>query len=277
MHAAWTSPYLPVLESGNYTITVTIEEGSTLPAILLIGQILGCLTSALTVDRFGRKNLILHSSLPLTISWILVGTTSSLNGIIIGRFIGGFCGGLLGTVTPMYLAEIADPQRRGLLGLFFPLSIVIGILAINILGTCLPLDTNAYLAGVLTLVFLPLFPWMPESPYFHLIRGDVGAAKKSLILLRGSHYIVEEMNSICEALEEQNRCSGNMLELFTLKSNRKALMICTGRFFNLYKKRIMSVSSLCYSIRTSLWKFSTVPINLSFSYSCINSAKIKVS
>lgn len=231
MHYGWPSPYLPILENGNYTFRISSNESSYLAVIPLIGAIFGALGTGLIVDIIGRKRLVVYSSIPFIFSWLLVGLASSSTLMFVGRFMGGVSDGLSFTAVPMYLGEIAEPKTRGLLASVCPVSIVIGILLINILGTFLPLDTVAFIAISLPVLLLATFSWMPESPYFYVMWGRFREAEKSLQALRGCQDVSEELNRISASVKEQNENKGKLLDLFTDKSNRKGLIITLGEFF----------------------------------------------
>lgn len=228
MHYGWPSPYLPVLQKGNYTFQITSEESSYLTVIPLIGAICGASGTGLIIDVVGRKKLLVYSSIPFIVSWLLVGVATSSTLMFVGRFIAGVFDGLSFTAVPMYLGEIAEPKTRGLLASVCPVSIVFGILLINILGTYLPLDTVAFISTSFPLLLLLTFSWMPESPYFYLMRGKLKEATHSLQALRGYEDVTEEFNRISTAVKEASESKGKFLGLFTVRSNRKGFLITLG-------------------------------------------------
>ncbi|CAG9819295.1 unnamed protein product [Phaedon cochleariae] len=228
MHYGWPSPYIPVLRSGNYTFQITSEEGSWLTVIPLIGAITGAFVTALIVDRLGRKKLIIFSSIPFLASWLMVGFAKSSSWMFVGRFLAGAADGLSFTAVPMYLGEIAEPRIRGLLASACPVLIVFGILLINILGSCLPLDTVAFIGTAIPIFLLLTFSWMPESPYFYLMRGNEKEARKSLQKFRGRSNVEAELRRMSKAVIEQNETRGSFLDLLRIRSNRKGLIITLG-------------------------------------------------
>lgn len=80
---------------------------------------------------------------------------------------------------------------------------------------------------------------MPESPYFYLMKGNIDEARKSLQQFRGVDDVQEELDRIESALREQNARKGNLLDLFTVRNNRKALMLSLGN--NIINRLIMIV------------------------------------
>lgn len=148
--------------------------------------------------------------------------------MFIGRFIAGMTDGLSFTAVPMYLGEIADPKIRGFIASVCPVCIILGILLINILGSYCSISTAAYIATALPVLLLITFIWMPESPYFHLIKGRLGDARKSLQIFRGREDVSIELNRMAEAVRKQNLNRGRCLDLLTDRTNRKAVIIAFG-------------------------------------------------
>ena len=109
-------------------------------ASALYGTVVGSLLGSWPADRFGRK---------ATLWWIgvlyIVGAVGSAfaPGVAVftaARFIGGLGIGISTVVAPMYISEIAPPDKRGRLAGMFQFNIVFGILIAFV--------SNALLAGV---------------------------------------------------------------------------------------------------------------------------------
>uniref|UniRef100_A0AAR5Q1J9 Major facilitator superfamily (MFS) profile domain-containing protein n=2 Tax=Dendroctonus ponderosae TaxID=77166 RepID=A0AAR5Q1J9_DENPD len=228
MHYGWPSPSLPILMSGNYTFTVTSDEGSWLVVAPLFGAIVGALITGMIVDILGRKRLIIFSAVPFIASWFFIAWASSGPLMFVARFMAGMTDGLSFTAVPMYLGEIAEAKIRGLIASICPVSISLGILLINVLGSYLPIDTTAYVATVVPLLLLLTFVWMPESPYFYLMKGNVEEARNSLQRFRGTEDVAVELERISEAVAQQNKNRGRWLDLLTVPTNRKAVVIAFG-------------------------------------------------
>ena len=97
---------------------------------------------------------------------------------IIGRFLTGIYCGLFTGLGPLYLSEISPKNLRGAAGTLHQLSLVIGILATNIMG--LPeifgkIDRWPYLVGftlIPSLVHFIFFPFCVETPKFVYINQN---------------------------------------------------------------------------------------------------------
>ncbi|VEN44664.1 unnamed protein product, partial [Callosobruchus maculatus] len=188
----------------------------------------GAMFAASIVDIIGRKKLVVLSSIPAIANWLVLGLAGSPVVFFIGRFMSGFLDGISFTVVPMYVGEISEPQIRGLLSSAIPTTTVIGFLIINSLGAYLPLDTVSYICTIIPILLLVTFSWMPESPYYFLIRGNIDAAKQSLQKLRGIEDVNEELQRMADAVQEEQETKGSFFDLFTVKSNRKAVTVTLG-------------------------------------------------
>lgn len=228
MHYGWTSISFPQILNSNSTISVTNEQGSWIASAMLIGIFFGANLGALIVDIIGRKHVILLTTFPYFISWIMIAYAKSFAIFVFARLIAGICDGLMIASLPIYVGEISDPKIRGLLGSCIGLSMISGILLINIIGTCLTLQVTAFVSSIPPIIVLLTFIWMPESPYYLIMKGKVDMAKKSIRKLKGSDCAESELKRLLEVVEKQNATPKRYLDLFTVKSNRKALLIFVG-------------------------------------------------
>lgn len=168
--------------------------------------------------------------------------------LYIGRFITGIAEGALFTVLPMYLGEIAEPRIRGVLGSSLSVAFIGGILLINCYGSYVSVYTAAFISMGVPVLFLTTFIWMPESPYYYLMKGRTQDARKSLRILRKTNDVENELTKLSLDVERQISEPGSIKDLFTSKTNRKAFLIILGlrtvqvysglAAFNLYTQRI---------------------------------------
>lgn len=234
MHNGWTSPYIPALVKGNYTFQITSKESFYLVGIRQIGQIAGAIMILLIVDIVGRKKLIISSAVLFIIVWVALGLASSLLVMVVSRFLAGVSCIIIYQVVPMYLAEITEPRARGILLASAGTSLAIGELFIYLIGDFLPLDTAAFICTSLPAFYLLWFFWMPETPYFYLMQRTDDRAKESLRILRARKDVSKEFDRVSAAVKVQNESKRYFLDLFFVKSQRRALIICLGRYKGFY-------------------------------------------
>uniref|UniRef100_A0A8C7WPG1 Solute carrier family 2, facilitated glucose transporter member 4 n=1 Tax=Oryzias sinensis TaxID=183150 RepID=A0A8C7WPG1_9TELE len=153
--------------------------------------------------------------------------------MILGRFIiGAYCG-LAGSLTPMYVGEIAPTSLRGALGTLHQLGIVTGILIAQILGLESLLGSEDLWPVLLGLTVMPtvlqmgLLPFCPESPRFlYIIRSQEHLAKRGLRRLTGRDEVAD---MLAEMKEEKRRMDMekkvSILELFRSPFYRQPIII----------------------------------------------------
>lgn len=100
----------------------------------LIGCLFGALSSGYFSDRLGRKVPLIGAAALFTISAIGTGAANDFSLFIAYRLLGGLGIGIASAVSPMYIAEIAPAHLRGRLVAVNQLTIVIGILAAQIIN-----------------------------------------------------------------------------------------------------------------------------------------------
>jgi len=98
------------------------------------GCIIGAIVSGILADKLGRKRLLISSGLLFTISAIGTGLSWSFLSYNLARIIGGIGIGLASNLSPMYIAEISPAAMRGKFVSINQLTIVIGILAAQIVN-----------------------------------------------------------------------------------------------------------------------------------------------
>ena len=95
----------------------------------LIGCLAGAFFSGFLSDRLGRKQPLIIAALLFTISAAGTGAVDQFTPFVLYRLLGGLGIGLASAISPMYIAEIAPTAMRGRLVAVNQLTIVIGILA----------------------------------------------------------------------------------------------------------------------------------------------------
>jgi len=100
----------------------------------LVGCLFGALVSGALTDRFGRKLLLILSGLLFTVSAVGTALSNTFSIFILFRLLGGVGIGLASNLSPMYIAEISPAAMRGRFVSINQLTIVIGILAAQIIN-----------------------------------------------------------------------------------------------------------------------------------------------
>ena len=100
----------------------------------LVGCILGAISAGVLADRIGRKKTLQIAALLFIISAVGTAVAESVNIFVLFRIVGGIGIGLASTVSPMYISEISPADKRGKLIAVNQLTIVIGVLAAQLIN-----------------------------------------------------------------------------------------------------------------------------------------------
>jgi SP family sugar porter-like MFS transporter len=187
----------------------------------LVGCIAGALLSGLLADAFGRKRLLVLSGFLFTLSAVGTAMAQDFNGFIVYRIIGGIGIGLASNLSPMYIAEISPAHIRGRFVSINQLTIVIGILAAQIVNMLIAQPTPAgatdemirqswngqtgwrWMFGAETIpaaLFFLLMFFVPESPRWLVKYGRAAQSEKILSRVGGPEYGRREVDDIRNTL-----------------------------------------------------------------------------
>ncbi len=189
----------------------------------LIGCLVGAVLSGWLSDRFGRKKLLILSAALFIAASLGTGAAGSFGSFILFRMLGGIGIGLASNLSPMYIAEITPGNVRGGFVSINQLTIVIGILAAQLINWRIaqPVPEGATTAEILaswngqlgwrwmfyactvpaSLFFIMMW-FVPESPRW-LSKSSKNRTKVLRILSKigGSEFATSEMDSIAESLK----------------------------------------------------------------------------
>lgn len=225
MQYGWTAPIIPILLSDDSPVPITEDDEVWLETVYMFGGIAGLPATIYLVDKIGRKRSILLSSVTSLISWILIATASKVEVLYVARFMTGVAGDVAFVSTPMYIAEIAEQKIRGFLAGLIYIMMLVGTLIIYAVAPFVEVYVSSIVGAAFLAFQLCTFTFMPESPYYHLVKGRKEAAENSLKKLRGKCDLDRELREITRTVERQNSEKGRPQDLIMVPSNRKALLI----------------------------------------------------
>ena len=185
-------------------------------AIALYGTVLGALFGSFPADKWGRKPALIGVGLLYLVSAVGSALAPDVNTFMLFRFLGGVGVGASSVAAPMYISEIAPPDKRGRLASLFQFNIVSGILIAylsNFLLAGVGSNSWRWMLGVEAfpaLLFTILMLYVPRSPRWLLsVRGDRAAALEIL-----STISVETAHEALSLMEENIEKSGRDTKLF---------------------------------------------------------------
>lgn len=239
MVLSWTSPGGLTVEGTNitrlandYEIPITNDQFSWIGSLTTLGAAAICVPIGILCDLIGRKTSMLMLVVPFTIGWGLIIGANSVTLFYLGRFITGLSGGAFCVAAPMYTAEIGESEIRGQLGSYFQLMMTVGILLTYALGMAVNMLWLSVISAIVPIIFFVAFIFMPESPTYYLMKGNIDAARASMVKLRGPDYDIEpELSMQQETLDEMNRNRVSFLTAIRTKAARKGLIIAFGLMF----------------------------------------------
>jgi len=193
----------------------------------LAGCLAGAVISGWLSDRLGRKRLLLLAAGLFVAASLGTGRADSFNIFVLFRILGGIGIDLASNLSPMYIAEITPGNVRGRFVSINQLTIVIGILAAQLINWRIarPVPVGATTPDILASwngqtgwrwmfyactipagFFFILMWFIPESPRW-LAKNISNHAKARKILARigGEDYSLSEFAAIEETLTRKHK------------------------------------------------------------------------
>ena len=188
----------------------------------------GCLTGAVISgwlsDSLGRKKLLIVAAGLFIVASLGTGAAGSFTLFVLFRILGGIGIGLASNLSPMYIAEVTPGNVRGRFVSINQLTIVIGILAAQLINWRIarPVPAGATTSDILASwngqtgwrwmfyactipagLFFILMWFVPESPRW-LAQKNVNQtrAKKILSKIGGNEYAMSEFASIEHSIND---------------------------------------------------------------------------
>lgn len=184
----------------------------------ILGCLLGVMVSGSLADKYGRKPLMIIASLVFTVSAVGTGIVDNISWFIVYRIIGGIGIGIASNISPMYIAEIAPSSTRGKFVSVNQLTIVLGILAAQIVnyliadpigqGENILTSWNGQMGwrwmfwaeAVPSVLFFALVFVIPESPRWLATKNSFGRANKVFEHIGGVEYAKQQISEIKNTL-----------------------------------------------------------------------------
>lgn len=192
----------------------------------LIGCLVGALIAGKFSDRFGRKPILILAAALFVCTSLGTGLCGNFTMFNVFRLIGGFAIGIASSLSPMYIAEISPSDVRGRFVSINQLTIVLGILASQVVnwliaepvaqdatGEMIRMSWNGqwgwrwmFLAMIVpaALFFIVGF-FLPESPRWLATVGRRDAALRVFDKIGGREYALSEMREIEQAVPSESQ------------------------------------------------------------------------
>jgi len=199
-------------------------------SVVLVGASIGALSGGRLADRFGRRMMLIVTSLIFIAGAILCAAAMSVAALAIGRTIVGLGIGFASSTVPLYISEVSPADARGWQVSLFQLAITVGILAAYLVDYGFAKTENwRWMLGLAVVpgVLLGLgMLFLPETPRWHANRGHIPLARSILAKIRGTDNVDAEFREIQATLQQAEE-RGKISDLL-LPEVRPALIIGIG-------------------------------------------------
>lgn len=172
---------------------------------VLVGALIGSFVSGSFADRYGRKRLLIITSLIFIVGTLGCAYTPNIPILITSRFVIGFAIGIASFAAPLYISEISPREYRGALVSLNQLAITIGILVAYLVDMAFvhTHDTWRWMFGfgIIPAAFLFFgMLFLPRSPRWLVSVGNITKAKETLKRIRGFFYEESELEGIQKSI-----------------------------------------------------------------------------
>lgn len=206
------------------------QQGSVVSAVLL-GAILGAVTIGPFSDRFGRRKLLMVTSIIFFVGALGSGVAPEFWTLIISRVILELGVGSASALIPTYLAELAPVAKRGMMSGLFQLMVMTGLLFAYLFNYWLQGIYTGWrwmlgLAAVPAAVLFVGAIILPESPRY-LVRNDKENVAREVLMAMNQNDANVVNDDIAKIQKQAAIKSGGWSELFGLMV-RPALIAAVG-------------------------------------------------
>ncbi|OQS05925.1 Major Facilitator Superfamily (MFS) [Thraustotheca clavata] len=200
-----------------------------------IGCMFGAVAGGYTADKHGRRLTIFSAALFYAVGAVVL--LSSGHGqhtqVFIARIIQGFGVGNATFSLPVFAAEMAPKELRGMLSGLMQMACVIGIMLAGIINAAIQDVSQGWRITVGCGLIFPIVVmagifFVPESPRWTYKARGRDSASVQLKKLRKSDNITQELNAIGNVLEEEGSTKASWMDLWTDSSIRRRLLIAMG-------------------------------------------------
>jgi sugar porter (SP) family MFS transporter len=198
----------------------------------LVGCIAGVSMAGELSDRFGRKKALIASGFLFSISAFGCAISATHTQLIIYRLLGGIGVGVASMLSPLYISEVSPAKVRGRMVAMYQLAIATGILFAYFSNAWLLKNSSsvemhsAFFHKIFSeevwramfgsevipaILFFITMLVVPESPRWLASKGKNQQAGAVLAKINGSHIAAQELASINEAIEKEEKGSWKVL------------------------------------------------------------------
>ncbi|KAI9471964.1 MAG: general substrate transporter [Benjaminiella poitrasii] len=195
------------------------------------GAIFGGFFSGLLSDRFGRKILVIVSSVIFIAGALIISLARSYGVLLLGRVVVGLAVGIASMIVPVYISELSPKHIRGRLTTLNTLVLTFGQVIAYVMNIAFSQVPNGWrymfgIAGIPALFQFIIMPFLPESPRRLIAIGQYDKAKAAIRRIYGDSvtdvFIDREIKMIDNDI---HTCRSGSFRDFLHKDNFMPLII----------------------------------------------------
>lgn len=201
----------------------------------LVGSIFGVAIAGKMSDYFGRKGVMIFSSILFSASGIGCMVSGSISDLVLYRIIGGIGIGVASVISPLYISEISISRFRGTLVSLYQLAITLGFMgaylvnywiseyavhmkALGIVGgfwgKYVVTETWRGMLGAESLpaiLFFIILFFIPESPRWLVLKSKETSALKTLKRIYGTEQANEQVSDLKNLVQSEEKSDWKIL------------------------------------------------------------------
>lgn len=198
---------------------LTPELSGLLVSSVSIGAVFGALINGFLVDKIGRKNILILSSLIFVFGSIFCSISGNIYQLIISRMFVGSAIGIVSFAGPLYLSEISTKEKRGGIVSCYQIALTFGILFSYLVNYfCANLETSwramLFCGAVPALILFFGMIKQKDTPRWYVLKNRINEAEVALQKLNFNCDIELEIENIKNTINQNEK----------IKLNKKLIM-----------------------------------------------------
>ena len=191
----------------NQTWPLSAFEQGWLVSSAIVGSVIGAAANGVLADIYGRKKIIIATSIIFIIGSIMCGYANTAGWLIFSRIIIGIAVGMISFVAPIYLSEIAPEKIRGSLVSLYQLALTAGILLSYLINR---IFANAEFnwrwmlgSGVIPAIVLFIgILFLHDTPRWLLSKNKVDEAREVFKKIYASNDVEDHISEIQKTIKD---------------------------------------------------------------------------
>ncbi|KAF6164432.1 hypothetical protein GIB67_025258 [Kingdonia uniflora] len=239
----------------------TIAEGLVV-SMCLGGAFIGSLFSGWIADGLGRRRAFQLSALPMVIGASVSATSTSLEGMLLGRFLVGSGMGLGPSVASLYVTEVSPSFVRGTYGSFIQIATCLGLMGALFIG--IPVKEIVgwwrvcfWVSAVPAVMLAIGMEFCAESPHWLYKQGRYAEAEAALERILGGSHVKP---AIAELAKSDRGDGADPVKYSELLYGRHFRVIFIGS--TLYALQQLSGINAVFYFSSTVFKGAGVPSDL---------------